>query len=723
MPNAVQQRSGKTQICTILLARQSVLAKGVMLGVLMSSATSVSAQSDVTEEIIVTGTAANSTSLKDKNTSGSRLGITALEIPATVGAISFEAMEIRGDANMVDAISHAGGIAAQPVAGSGGYGFAVRGFGNSSVTILYDGTKSLVNTGSMTYPYDTWNVDRIEVLNGPASVLYGGGAIGAAINVIPRRPSEAAQHSVRLVTGSFNTKRIGLDTTGPLSERLQYRFDASYNESDGYVDRGDSDGMVLSGALRFEATDTLDFTLSVDYAERNQWAYIGTPLINGVVREELREINYTSDDSRIPFDDRRITLETSWQVTDTIQLKNTSYFLDADRLWRYPAQYIYRPATNDILRRGFGTYLQHQNQAGDHAELVWDHPLFGMEHTLSTGFDIARLRNERLVDNYAGTDIIDLYNTTPGIFPGGAISKNYQQSRAEQRSFFAEDRLVVLPNLSLLTGIRVDHVETDRENLVNFTTASKTDSPVSWRVGAVYEIAPQFNLYGQHSTAVDPVGNLCCISAAQLDFDMSDGKQTEFGMKQVAWDGKLEWTLAAYRIVKNKLLTPDPANIALSIQVGQQSARGVEASVAVMPTPAWRIEVNYTTLNAEYDNFFENVAGTRTSRNGNRPINIPERLANVWATWDFLPQWQAQIGVEYHGDIYANTDNSQRVPSYTVFDAGLRWTPSTSFTVDLRATNLSDRLYAYASSGDGSNRGQWVLGAPRGYELALTTKF
>lgn len=722
MTNAVQQLSRTTQMYAISV-RQSVLAKAVMLGVLMSPAVPASAQNNVTEEIIVTGTAPTSTSLKDKNTSGSRLGITALEIPATVGAISLEAMEIRGDVNMVDAVSHAGGIAAQPTAGSGGYGFAVRGFGSSSVTILYDGTKSLINTGSMTYPYDTWNVERIEVLNGPASVLYGGGAIGAAINVIPRRPSETAQHTVRLVTGSFNTQRIGLDSTGPLSDRLQYRFDASHNESDGYVDYGDSDGTVLSGALRFEATDTLDFTLSVDYAERNQWAYIGTPLINGVVREELRETNYISGDSRIPFDDRRITLETSWQVTDEIQLKNTAYFLDGDRLWRYPSQFIYRPATNDILRRGFGTFLQHQNQAGDLSALMWNHPLFGLEHTLSVGFDIARLRNERLVDNYAGTDIINLYNTDPGIFPVGAVTKNYQQSRAEQRSFFAEDRLVVLPNFSLITGIRADHVETDRENLVDFTTVSKTYSPVSWRVGGVYEIAPQFNLYGQHSTAVDPVGNLCCISAAQLAFDMSDGKQTEFGMKQVAWDGKLEWTLAAYRIVKNKLLTPDPTNIALSIQVGQQSARGVEASVAVTPAPAWRIEANYTTLNAEYDDFVEIVAGTRISRNGNRPVNIPERLANVWATWDFLPQWQMQVGVEYHGDIYANTDNSQRVPSYTVFDAGLRWTPNTSVTVDLRATNLSDRLYAYTSSGDGNNRGLWVLGAPRAYELALTTKF
>ncbi|MGC3982986.1 MAG: TonB-dependent siderophore receptor [Steroidobacteraceae bacterium] len=675
------------------------------------------------DEVIVTATQVISSSLKDQNGSGSRLGIPALDIPASVAAISSEAMEVRGDINMMDAVSHASGIDVQPTSGSGGYGFAVRGFGSSSVTILYDGTKSLINTGSMTYPYDTWNVQRIEVLNGPASVLYGGGAIGAAINVIPRKPSTTAEHTVRLAAGSFSTYRAALDSTGELTDKLLYQFDASNTTSAGYVQRGDSRTTAVSGALSYLATDTLGFTLSADYADRHQWIYMGMPLINGVANEALRSINYATYDSAIPFEDSRVTLETNWQPSEAIKFHNSAYYLYGQRLWRYPSQFVYRPLTNDVLRRGFGTYLQYQNQMGDHAELTWKHRLFGLDNTLSTGVDITTLQNKRLVDTYSGTDVLDLYNSSPGQFPSGAPTKNYQQSDADQYSVFAEDRLMVLPSLSLITGVRADHVATTRTNLLDNSKAERTYKPVSWRTGVVYEVAPQLNVYGQYSTAVDPVSNLCCISAAQLAFDMSKGKQTEIGIKQIVWDNRIEWTLAGYRIVKNKLLTPDPTNLALSIQVGQQSSRGVEASLAFTPSMDWRIEANGTVLKAKYDDFTESVSGVRVSRNGNRPVNIPQRLASLWTIWTFVPRWQAQVGVQYHGDMYANSDNTQRVPAYTVVDAGLRWTADKNMIIDLRASNVLDRFYAYGTGGNGSNGGQWLVGAPRSFEIAWTAKF
>src|SRR6185436_7870806 len=159
------------------------------------------------------------------------------------------------------------------------------------------------------------------------------------------------------------------------------------------------------------------------------------------------------------------------------------------------------------------------------------------------------------------------------------------------------------------------------------------------------------NIYAQYATAIDPVANACCISAAQLDYAMSEGKQTEIGLKQSAWDGRLEWTLAAYDITKNKLLTPNPNDLGSSIQVGEQSSRGVEASIAVSFAETWRIELNGTVLRARYEDFSEVVNGKSESRKGNRPINTPERSANLWLTWAFLPHWNAQAGARYVGPI------------------------------------------------------------------------
>ena len=680
------------------------------------------------DDVVVTGQRIRTGALTDPNAAGTRLGLTALETPATVQVVTGDEIQLRGDLNIVDAVSRVAGIAALPTPGSGGYGFAARGFGSASVTILYDGVKSLINTGSLTFPYDAWNVARIEVLNGAASVMVGSGAIGAAINVVPKQPQAEREHVVQVGAGSFGSRRVALDTTGPLfgerlDDRLAYRVYASHHESEGFVDRGDSDATAVGAALAFRHSERMRTTVSGEYAERRQMFWNGLPLIGGRLDESLRRVNYGSLDARIPFRDWRMTATTHWQPAEDVEVRNDTYYIRGERLWRYPTQYVHRPATNDVLRRAFGTFTQSQNQLGTHVEVAFARPLFGLPNRFAVGFDADRLINDRYVDSYAGSDVLDLRNTRPGVFPTTIATRNHQRSYAEQFSAFAESQLKLSPALSLVTGLRADRTDVERTNLVDGTVAAKDYRPVSWRAGLVHAIAPRFTAYAQVSTAVDPVGNLCCVTASQLGFDLSDGRQVEAGLKQVAWGGRLEWSLAGYEIVKRKLLTPDPANLGLSLQVGRQSSRGLEATVAWSATPALRVELATTKLRARYDDFAENVGGVRVSRNGLRPINVPERFGSLWMTWVALPRLQFQAGVEYGGDRYANSSNTLRLPSYAVLDAGLRWQARPGLSIDLRGSNLLDRVYAFTSVADGSGGGQWILGAPRGYDLTVLARF
>lgn len=675
------------------------------------------------DEVVVTAQRIENIKLTDQNVTGSRLNITALETPATIQSLSGDLLRSRGDLDIVRAVSRVAGITSLPSTGSGGYGFSARGFGSSSVTLLYDGMKSLINTGSMSYPYDTWNVERIDVLNGPASVLYGGGAIGAAVNIIPRKPSANAEHTLFVSAGSNSTYQTALDSTGPLTDDLLYRFDISRTSSDGYVQRGDSDNTAVSGALTWLATSDLSITLSADYGDRNGLEYLGAPLINGKQSKALRHINYSTDDGDVAFTDHRVQLLADWRLSDDINLRNITTYLRGERLWKYASRFIYHPSTNDILRSGFGTYLQHQDQVDNHTELAWQHQLFGLDNQLSAGLDFARLSNDRYVDSYSGTQTIDLRNSVPGYFPTGTPGRNYQDMHVNQYAVFAEDRLQLTDALSAIAGIRFDHSDVERVNLVNDSSVEKLYTPESWRVGLVYALAPDFNVYAQYATAVDPVGNLCCISAEQMDFAMSEGKQTEIGVKQAAFGGRLEWSLAVYDITKNKLLTPDPNNIALSQQVGEQSSRGVEASIAWTINEAWRVEANGTALRARYEDFYENVGGIRYDRKGNRPTNTPERSANLWVTWAFAPRWNAQAGARYVGPIYANTDNSQRVDGYTVIDTSLHWDAAENVGIDVRAKNVFDKFYAYNTVGNGANGGQLLQGPPRTVDVGLTVRF
>jgi iron complex outermembrane recepter protein len=677
---------------------------------------------DRSEEVVVVGEQIHAVRLTERNATGSRLNITALETPATIQSLSGDMLRLRGDTDVVRALSRAVGIAALPSTGSGGYGFSARGFGSSSVTLLYDGMKSLINTGSVTYPYDTWNVERLDVLNGPASVLYGGGAIGAAVNIIPRRPSSIAENTVYVAGGSDSTYQAAVDSTGPLADSLLYRIDVSRNSSDGHVQRGESDSTSITAVLKYIVSDDLSLTLSGDYGDRDGLEYLGSPLIDGNVQESLRHINYSTYDGEVAFTDYRGQLRVDWQPSEAFSLRNVTSYLRGERLWKYASRFVYQPATNDILRSGYGTYTQHQDQFDNHTEIVVNHQLFGLTNTFSAGADLVHLSNDRYVDTYSGSDVIDLRNSNPGRFPTTISSRNYQDMTVDQYSLFAEDRLELTENLSTIAGIRFDHSKTKRKNLVDGSSVEETYTPDSWRVGLVYELLPDFNVYAQYATAVDPVSNLCCISAAQMDFAMSEGKQTEIGLKHSAWQGRLEWTLAAYEITKNRLLTPDPVNIGQSQQVGEQSSRGVEAAIAWQVGEAWRIELNGTILRARYEDFSETISNEIISRDGNRPTNTPERSANLWVTWAFAPQWQAQAGARYVGKIYANTDNSQSVDGYTVIDAGLHWDVSSMVGLDLRAKNLFDDFYAYSTVGNGANGGQLLQGSPRSVDVGLTMR-
>src|SRR5690606_24510585 len=147
------------------------------------------------------------------------------------------------------------------------------------------------------------------------------------------------------------------------------------------------------------------------------------------------------------------------------------------------------------------------------------------------------------------------------------------------------------------------------------------------------------------------------LSPANAAFDMAKGRQVEIGLKQAFWDGRGEWTLAAYHIRKTNLITRDPLDPSRSVQVGQRSSRGIEATLALDFAPGWRVEANATMLRAKFDDFSESAGGVAVSRNGKVPPNVPERLANAWLSWNFQPNWTAMAGLRYVGKRYADNAN------------------------------------------------------------------
>lgn len=655
---------------------------------------------------------------------GSRLNLTPLQTPASVEIITSQTIAERGQHNVLDAVTqNAAGFIATPAPGNGSLSFSTRGFtGSNSVMTLYDGTRLYVGSGTVTFPFDTWSAERIEVLRGPASVLYGEGAIGGVINVVPKKPLNTPYNEAEVSLDSNLTRRLSVDSTGPINPNVSYRINATGNMSDGWVDRDKTSNAVVSAAVRVQASENLAFTLSEDYGDRSPSRYFGTPLVNGAIQDALRFKNYNAADSTIRYQDSWTQFKTEWDVADGIRINNTLYYLNTQRHYRDIESYAFNPNTRLVDRSSYIEIFHDQKQTGNRMDATFSGHILGLENRFVAGFDVNHIDFTHTNNSpYNGASSVNPYAFDPGSFfattsptaPGfNAIVNQY--------AAFAEDRLSLTDQLSVVTGVRYDRPEVDRTDYKVPGNSFETSlSGTSWRTGLVYEPIKDLAFYGQYAVGVDPVGNLISLRASQRTFQLATGKQTEIGVKQSFWGGRGEWTLAGYEIVKNNLLIADPSKPGASLQIGQQSSRGVEASVGLALDYGWRIDANLALLRAKYDNNSQIVGGKLVSYAGNVPVNVPQQVSNVWLTWDFAPNWSVYGGVQIVGAIYSDLANTQLRSGYNVVNSGIRWKPDDRTTVAFRVYNLFDKVYAVTASGTG----QWLLGMPRTAELSVNVKF
>jgi iron complex outermembrane receptor protein len=607
--------------------------------------------------------------------------------------------------------------------GNSGSALAARGFTDTaSVMRLYDGLRQYGGAG-LSFPFDTWAVERIEVLRGPASVIYGEGAIGGVVNVVPRQPGRGpVQNELQAALGTEGTRRIGLGSGGAIDERWSYRVDASAERSDGWVERGDSRNRAFSGALRYDVSPALWFKLSMAWGHQEPMRYFGTPLVEGRQLDSLREKNYNVADGVIDYRDRWLGLDANWRPDAATTVRTRFYRVDSNRHWRNAEAYVYNPRTRLVDRSDDTEILHDQAQNGNTTSATFKGSLFGLRNQVAAGFDLNATSFTHTNNTYVGSPgPVDLYDPVPGLFASSVPTIPRYRIRARQYALFIEDRLALDERWSLVAGLRYDHARLSRTDLVARRLAyDKVFADTGWRVGAVYQAAPGLSLYAQYARAADPVGSLLFLSPANSRFENASGRQVEFGAKQELAGKRGDWTVAVYDIRKDNLLTRDPANPAQSIQVGRRSSRGVEGTLNLALAPGWTLDANASLLRARYDDFVESVGGAPVSRAGKLPTDVPRRLANLWLHWQPLPAWSASAGLRYVGERYADNANTLRMPAYATTDLALRWKAASQTGLTLRVANAFDKRY-YATAYYTPT--QWLVGPDRRVELVLDHRF
>jgi iron complex outermembrane recepter protein len=729
---------------SIRLGGASLLALAVTIPGPLAAQEAVADENKADESNIIV-TAEREQTLIQESPTGSRLGLTLLETPATVSVVTGDDLRARGDMSIIDAASRAPGITNDGNPGNAGLSFAMRGFsGQGSVLQLYDGVRLFPNNGSISFPSDPWNVERIEVLSGPASVLFGQGAMGGVVNVIPRSPnSERFEADAEAGYGSQNTMHIAAGVGGPISQTLSFRADASYRQSDGYVERGDSDNLALSGALEFAPSSNFTLTLRNDFGLTHPMKYFGTPLVDSQLDPALRHENYNVGDATNRYRDNRTSLTADWQVSDDIAISNTTYYLTSNRIWRNLETYCWIAANGDCPNGiGYGTpgniyradnygIIHEVEQYGNQGYATFASDLGGgVSNDVLIGMDVSRVTlnySHQFNSDYQEDEVAPtgfnpgLFLDTVGLLPRYHTSTNTW-------AIYAEDRLALSEKFSLVGGIRHEENRVGRWNWVynvagtqiigdtpalnGGADAFKNLSSTTWRIGAVYQPSENLSFYAQYATAVDPLGTLTTFStsASQFQLTYADGYQYEAGLKGLFMDGKGSFTLAAYRLVKQNLFTQTVPGGAID-QVGQRSSQGIEASLDLTLPAGFGLSANGTVLDANFDEFAGFV--------GRTPPGVPEAAANVELRWSDSDRLSARANLRYVGRRFTDNANDFRVPAHTVVDLGASYALSENWALDLRLYNLFDASYASSTYADE----QWILGRPRSVDVTVRASF
>lgn len=677
------------------------------------------------EEIVVVGQGVGSLRLNAENGTAGRLGLNAFETPASVDLITRAEIATKGDYGAIDAITRSAGLSSTANNGNGGLQVSSRGFNGHNTTLnTYDGTRLYITAGTVTFPADTWTLERVEVLRGAGSVINGMGALATTINYVPKAPQfGASSFDALLATGSFGMNRVALGGGAQLNEQLAYRLDGSYTDKDGYVDRADEQRKVLAGSLLYQPTSTFSMKFSVDYADIDAAPYWGTPLVDGEASSSLRQQNYNFADAVVAYEDIWARVHTEWELTPNLTFRNDTFMISAEREWQNLEEYSF-DGTDGIDRLSYLGIVHDQEQVGTRSDFLFAGNLGTLDNRFSIGAEVNAIEMNYLNNfNTGGFDVADnvpIFGFNPGLRPASAFTQLDYSTDSRQYGLFFDDVLQLTDQLSVVLGGRYDNFDFDRVNHAQVTGRGRSEfdagfSKFTWRAGVVYQVSDSFSLYAQTSTAADPVTSPISINLANADFELSEGRQYEVGMKQQFLDGRAEYTLAWFDIEKDNMVTRLPG-ATVRAQIGQQSADGLEVTLRVNPLDSLSIDVNAAFIDSSYDEFY---VGT-TSLAGNTPANVPDMTANLWVNWSPVAQFQLGAGLRYVDERYRSDANTSTLPAYTVVDATASWTMSEHTTLIARVRNLTDEkgyvLSEYTTD-------QWIFGDPRGYELSVRYAF
>lgn len=668
----------------------------------------------IMQAVTVTGNRGNDPYVSDyaapNATSANKTNVAIMDTPVNVQVVPKAIIDDQQDIRIEDAITkNVSGVQRAYAYGDLYEEFTIRGFSNNHTTYR-NGLRRYANFS------DPANIEQVEILKGPAAILYGQIQPGGMVNVVTKQAQDKPYYSLQQQFGNYDQYRTTAAATGPIDKAgtLKYRFDASYQDIGSNKKFINDERVFLAPKLNWRPNDRFEANLDLEYKHEKRVNDLGIPAI-GNRPAPIPLDTYLGDSAKGPVMDTVLVafdwafkLNNNWQIKNRFMHENwdIQYYDTSPNGLRADNRTMDRFAiTGDATHESYATNL----------DLVGKFDVFGIKNNVLIGGDYYRLTRNAKDNRYAccngstAVPPIDIFNPTYGIVSQAAIDASpFDYNTIEKNEWFGiyfQDQITLWNKLHILGGGRYDWAMNGKGNdfrdngtfaqaVANYT--DQENQKFSPRVGIVYQPEKWLSLYGNWTESLGSANTGTAYGNQQLKPE--SGEQFEGGFKTEFFDQRLSSTVAYYHLTKTNVKMADPAHAGFQIAAGKARSQGIEVDIKGRITDEFNLVTTYAFTDARVIENGANANGLL----GKRLANIPEHQASLWGTYQFTPKFKAGIGGVAVGKREGDGQNTYQLPGYVRMDmmaAYVQPIGKSRLTTQLNINNVLDKGYYGGTDG------------------------
>lgn len=656
-----------------------------------------------------------------RSTTATKTDTALVETPQSISVVTRDQMNAQGVQSVGDALRYTAGVQSEsngpdPRADNIG----IRGF-SLGRDQFRDGLRSYAFNNQGGTVIEAYGLERIDLLRGPSSIVYGQGAPGGLVNLVSKRPTDKPLHEIGLTLGQYDRKQVRGDISDWIDDEgvWSYRLVGLVQKSDTQIDHVTDDRVYVAPSLTWRPSDATQLTLLTDYQKNDRGqGYQALPRVGTLVSSAFGKIS-TSRFVGEPGVDKYVQerysvgyqFEHAFNQHLTLRQNLRYQQMRTDAISTYLTGLQANQRT--INRATMGTDEDVDNVVVDtHLQGKWTHGMF--EHTILAGIDSQRLDN-RVLRTSGVASTLDVYTPVYGVTSINMVpattSPDVKQHQ-RQTGIYLQDQVKIDRQWVATLGIRQDRTRMQTDNVQNPAASSSQSAEAhTWRGGLVYLAENGLAPYASYTESFLPVIGTMFDGKA---FDPETGKQYELGIRYQPNDSQTLLSAALFDLRRQNVTTTDLLHPTFNLQNGEVRSRGLELE-AKTQWEDWSLLGSYTYMQPEITRSNNTLQGIPFQ--GKDPNHVPHHTAALWTDYRLPASWVSGMviggGVRYVGSRFGNDANTFKLPSYTLVDVTLRYDLSQLGThwkgwqFALNASNLFDKEYVAncAYSGDGCKWG------------------